>query len=118
MKTGAITHKQLRKNRVRARIHGTAVRPRLSVFRGSKTLFLQLIDDDRGVTLASASEKELSKNYTKKTKTERAKGLGLLIAEKAKQSKISSIIFDRGSSAYHGRVQAIAEGAREGGLQF
>ena len=118
MKIGRITQKQLRKNRVRARIHGTAICPRLSVFRGLKTLFLQLIDDDRGVTLVSASEKELSKDYAKKAKTERAKGLGLLIAEKAQKSKIETLVFDRGSSAYHGRVKAAAEGAREGGLQF
>ncbi|NCD00948.1 50S ribosomal protein L18 [bacterium] len=88
---------------------------RLSVFRSNKELFLQIIDDVKGVTLVSASTKELKK---KGTKTEQAFELGKVIAEKAKDKKISKVVFDRGSYRYHGRVKAVAEGAREGGLVF
>lgn len=110
--------KTLRKNRVRSRISGTHDRPRLSVFRGLKSTSLQLIDDVKGVTLASANERELSKDEQKKTKTERAAALGALIAQKGKGVGVTSIVFDRGGNAYHGRVRAVAEAARAGGLQF
>lgn len=104
-----------RHGRVRAKISGTALRPRLSVFRSNCGMFLQLINDEGGVTLASASSPEVK---AKGKKVEISKELGRLIAEKAKAKKISAVVFDRGSYKYHGRVQAVAEGAREGGLEF
>lgn len=106
---------QRRHNRVRAKITGTAERPRLSVFRSNRGMFLQLIDDLNQVTLASAGVAEIK---TKNAKTGLGKELGLLIAQKAKAKKISKVVFDRGSYRYHGRVQAVAEGAREGGLEL
>lgn len=104
--------------RVRGKIRGTAQRPRLSVFRGLKRMFVQLIDDGTGKTFASASEHELSATEKKLSKTDRAKKLGSLIAKKAKEQGISSVVFDRGSSVYHGRVSAVADAARDGGLVF
>jgi len=102
-----------RHNRVRAKIKGTAERPRLAVYRSNKGMFLQLIDDQDQKTLASAGMKEVT---GKNTKTELGKKLGLKIAEKAKAKKIEKVVFDRSSYRYHGRVKAVAEGAREGGL--
>ncbi len=104
-----------RHGRVRAKISGTAACPRLSVFRSNRGMFLQLIDDEAGKTLASATSVEVKE---KGKKVEISKELGKLIAEKAKAKKISAVVFDRGSYKYHGRVQAVAEGAREGGLNF
>lgn len=89
---------------------------RLSVFRSNKYISAQVIDDNKGVTLLSVSEKEIKKDG--KTKTERAKNLGLLLAKKSKNKKIEKVVFDRGRFKYHGRVKALAEGAREGGLKF
>ncbi len=100
--------------RVRAKVSGQAERPRLSVFRSNRGMFLQLIDDVSGQTLASASLKEIKAA----NKTESGKELGKLIAQKAKAKKISQAVFDRGFYKYHGRVKAAAEGAREGGLKF
>ena len=110
--------KILRKKRVRARISGTSARPRLAVFRGLQSTNVQLIDDVKGVTLASAYERELVAEEKKKPKTERARALGVLIATKARAVGVSTVVFDRGGNAYHGRVRAVAEAAREGGLQF
>jgi len=104
-----------RAHRTRARLYGTAVRPRLSVFRSAKHFSAQLIDDDNGKTLASVHDKEVD---AKLKPVEASSALGKLIAEKAKVAKITTVIFDRGSYAYHGRVQAFADGAREGGLTF
>lgn len=104
-----------RHKRVRSKISGTASIPRLNLFRSNKGLFVQLINDDLGITLASASEKEIK---GKKTKTEAAKEVGKLIARKAQEKKIEKVVFDRGGYRYHGRVKALAEGAREGGLVF
>jgi len=104
--------------RVRAKIQGTAARPRLSVFRGLKHCYVQLIDDVQGKTLASVSEHELAKADAKLSKTDRAKKLGALIAKKAQEKNISTVVFDRGGNAYHGRIRAIAEAAREHGLVF
>ncbi|MBI2645219.1 50S ribosomal protein L18 [Candidatus Uhrbacteria bacterium] len=104
--------------RVRAKVKGTKERPRLSVFRGIKRVFVQLIDDEQGKTLCSASEHELSKADKKLSKTDRAKKLGALIAKKAQEQGISSVVFDRGGNAYHGRVRAVADVARENGLVF
>ncbi len=105
-----------RHDKVRAKVSGTELRPRLSVFRSNTGLFVQLIDDLKGLTLASADTREL------KVKTEgkiaASFEVGKLIAEKAKAKKISAVVFDRGSYNYHGRVKAVADGAREGGLQF
>ncbi len=104
-----------RAHRTRAKLHGTAVRPRLSVFRSAKHFSAQLIDDDNGKTLASVHDKEVD---TKIKPIEQSTALGKLIADKAKAAKVTAVIFDRGSYAYHGRVKAFAEGAREGGLTF
>lgn len=109
--------KKLRTRRTRAKIRGTHECPRLSVFRSLKSIYCQLIDDQAGKTLASASEKELP-NKKGLNKSELAKAVGLLIANKAKDKKIRKVVFDRGGYAYHGRVKALADGAREGGLKF
>ncbi|MEK7619532.1 MAG: 50S ribosomal protein L18 [Patescibacteria group bacterium] len=107
-----------RKRRVRAQVIGSAQRPRLSVFRGSKTISLQLIDDRTGTTLASARDGELEASLLKKPKTERAKAVGTLLAQRAHAAGIVRVVFDRGGNRYHGRVSAAADGAREGGLEF
>jgi len=112
------TNKQFRKNRVRAKISGTATRPRLSVSRGLASTTLQLIDDESGRVLAAVYERELSATEKKKTKTERAHALGLLLAKKGTAVGITAVVFDRGGNAYHGRVKAAADGAREGGFIF
>ncbi|MBI4268360.1 50S ribosomal protein L18 [Candidatus Uhrbacteria bacterium] len=112
------SRKALRKNRVRAKVSGTATRPRISVFRGLKTCFAQLIDDQAQKTLVSAAEHELTAAERKSQKTSRAKALGLLLAKKAKEQGINSAVLDRGGNKYHGRVAALADGAREGGLEF
>jgi large subunit ribosomal protein L18 len=105
-----------RRRRVRARIRGRAERPRLSVYRSNRGVFAQLIDDEAGRTLASASwtEPELRKLDS----MEQAKRAGQLIAERAKQAGVDTCVFDRAGYRFHGRVAAIAEGAREGGLRF
>lgn len=96
---------------------GTASRPRLSVYRSNKEIYVQLIDDNKGVTLAAASSRD--KGFDGKgTKIEIAKEVGKAIAEKAKSIGIESVAFDRGGNLYHGRVKSLAEGAREGGLNF
>jgi len=101
--------------RVRAKVEGTQNIPRLSVFRSNKGMILQLIDDSLSKTLASAETKEIKKFNNK---TDLGKELGKLIAEKAKAHKIVKVVFDRGAYKYHGRVKAVAEGAREAGLEF
>jgi large subunit ribosomal protein L18 len=109
--------KQIRKTRVRAKAKGMLVKPRLSIFRSNKYVYAQVIDDEKAKTLVGASEKELS-TKEKTNKTAKANKLGLLIAKKAVAKKIKEVVFDRGSYKYHGRVKAVAEGAREGGLKF
>jgi len=104
-----------RHRRVRAKIYGTLEVPRLSVFRSNKGMFIQLIDDEKGATLVSAGSKEIK---TKGKKTEIAKELGKLIAKKALEKNIGKVVFDRSSYRYSGRVQEIANGARENGLKF
>ncbi len=108
--------RQRRHMRVRGKISGTAERPRLNVYRSNKNIYAQLIDDVEGVTLASAStlDSEVSGN----NKTERAAGVGALVAKRANEKKITEVVFDRGGYLYHGRVQALAEAARENGLKF
>jgi large subunit ribosomal protein L18 len=103
-----------RQRRVRAKITGTAQKPRLSVFRSNSHIYAQLIDDVNGVTLAQASDIKGGKG----TKTESAKEVGKAVAEAAKKAKITDCVFDRNGYKYHGRVKALAEGAREAGLQF
>jgi large subunit ribosomal protein L18 len=103
-----------RKRRVRAKINGTAQKPRLSVFRSNTHIYGQLIDDVNGVTLASASDLKSKKG----NKTESATAVGKALAELAKKAKITECVFDRNGYKYHGRVKALADGAREGGLQF
>ena len=107
--------KTRRHKRVRSKIIGTAETPRLNLFRSNKGLFVQLINDDLGITIASASEKEIKEN---KSKTDAAKEIGKLIAKKAQEKNISKVVFDRGGYKYHGRTKAVAEGAREEGLVF
>jgi large subunit ribosomal protein L18 len=105
-----------RRRRVRAKIHGSAERPRIAVFRSNRGISAQLIDDDAGRTLAAVNWTEAPLRDLKPT--EQAKQAGLLIAERAKAAGIDTAVFDRGGYQYHGRVQALADGAREGGLTF
>ncbi|MFZ9660578.1 MAG: 50S ribosomal protein L18 [Chitinophagaceae bacterium] len=106
------------KYRIRRKISGEAGKLRLSVFRSNAEIYAQLIDDVTGVTLASASSKEKDINAQKGTKIEKSKLVGQSLARKAVALGLSNCIFDRGGYLYHGRVKAVAEGAREGGLQF
>lgn len=106
-----------RHTRVRGKISGTAERPRLAVYRSNAHISAQVIDDAAGVTLASASTYEKSFEGLGSNK-EAARAVGKLVAERAKAKGITAVVFDRGGYIYHGRVQALAEGAREGGLQF
>jgi len=108
----------LRKKRDRAGIFGTADRPRLSVFRSNKFIYAQLINDGKGHTLASASELDFTEKIKNKTKTERAKMVGALLAQKAKKIGIQKAVFNKGSYRFHGRIKALAEEARKEGLQF
>jgi large subunit ribosomal protein L18 len=115
-KNKAKAEKNIRRHKkVRAKIAGNTARPRLSVFRSNKGMFVQLIDDLKGVTLLSADSREIKKTAGK---IEVASELGKLLATRAKDKKIGAIVFDRGSYRYHGRVKAFAEGARAGGLEF
>ena len=106
-----------RHKRVRAKISGTAERPRLDVYRSAKNIYAQVIDDVAGVTLVSASTAE--KDFTEYgSNKDAAKKVGMLVAERCKAKGIECVVFDRGGYLYHGRVKELAEGAREGGLQF
>jgi large subunit ribosomal protein L18 len=105
-----------RRRRVRAKVRGSAGRPRISVFRSNRGIFAQLIDDDSGRTLAAVNWTESDLRDLKPT--EQANRAGALLAERARAAGIESVVFDRGGYQYHGRVKALAEGAREGGLQF
>lgn len=105
-----------RHKKVRARIWGTSKKPRLCVSRSAKHVYLQLVDDEKGKTILSASDLSLTPN--KKTKVETAKEVGKLLAKQALAKKIEQVVFDRAGYKYHGRVKAAAEGAREGGLKF
>jgi len=108
-----------RHTRVRKKIHGTAERPRLSLYRSNKHLILQVIDDDRGVTIASATSVEADVRKAGGGSTvAAATQLGRLVAERAKAAGVSKVVFDRGGYLYHGRVAAVAEAAREAGLEF
>jgi large subunit ribosomal protein L18 len=109
-------HRLRRRRRVRAKVRGSGARPRLSVFRSNRGVFAQLIDDDSGLTLAAVSwiEPELRELAP----MEQAKRAGAILAERAKAAGIEGCVFDRGGYRFHGRVRALAEGAREGGLAF
>ena len=104
--------------RIRKKIAGTAVKPRLSVFRSNAEIYAQLIDDDNSVTLASSSSLDKNIQAQKTTKTEQSKMVGNAIAQKAIALGLQTCVFDRGGNLYHGRVKSVADGAREGGLQF
>jgi large subunit ribosomal protein L18 len=103
---------------IRKRITGTSASPRLSVFRSNTEIYAQLIDDVAGKTIVSASSRDKDIAAQKITKTEKSKLVGSAIARKATELGLSVVVFDRGGSLYHGRVKAVAEGAREGGLKF
>lgn len=106
------THKH---KRLRYRIVGTPERPRLAVFRSAKHIYAQIIDDTKGITLCSASTLTVE---TEGTKTDAAKAVGAAVAQKALDAGITKVVFDRGGNIYHGRIKALAEGAREAGLEF
>lgn len=114
--------KIFRRRRIRYRIRkvvkGTSEAPRLSVFRSNKQIYAQIIDDKQGKTLVAASSKVKAILEQKINKIEKAKLVGKLIAERAKEAGVASVVFDRGGYLYHGRIKALAEGAREGGLKF
>ena len=103
---------------IRKKISGVAVKPRLSVFRSNSEIYVQLIDDVNGQTLASASSKDKIIVAQKGNKTEKSKMVGTAIATKASELGLKEVVFDRGGYLYHGRVKALADGAREGGLKF
>jgi large subunit ribosomal protein L18 len=106
-----------RHRRIRGKVAGTAERPRLAVFRSNRGITAQLVDDQNGRTLAAASWQNVKKSF-KGTKTDQAKEVGKLLAASAKSAGIERCVFDRGGYLYHGRVRALADGAREGGLSF
>jgi large subunit ribosomal protein L18 len=105
-----------RRRRVRAKVHGSAERPRISVFRSNRGIFAQLIDDDAGRTIAAVNWTE--SDLRSLGRMEQATRAGALLAERAKAAGVERAVFDRGGYQYHGRVKALAEGAREGGLEF
>jgi len=109
-----------RHQRIRRRVHGTGARPRLAVFRSMKHIYAQVIDDDQGHTLAAAStlDSELADQIQDGNKTAQAKAVGALVAQRARARGVQKVVFDRGGYVYHGRVRALAEAAREAGLEF
>jgi len=104
--------------RVREKIYGTATEPRLNVFRSNGNIFAQIIDDEKGVTLVSASSIDKELKLENGSNVEAAYKVGVLLAKRAKEAKITKVVFDRGGYLYHGRVKALAEAARENGLEF
>jgi len=104
------------KGRIRRIIQGTSERPRMNVFRSNKQIYVQLVDDSKGHTLAAASSMEAGKS--KNINIEKSKEVGKKLAEKAKKSGIENVVFDRNGYIYHGKIKALADGAREGGLKF
>lgn len=104
--------------RIRKKISGTPEKPRLSVFRSNTDIYAQIIDDQNGVTIAAASSKDKEIVAQSVVKTEKGKLVGAAIARKATALGVKQVVFDRGGNLYHGRIKALAEGAREGGLQF
>ena len=111
--------RQKRHRRIRRFLSGTAARPRLAVFRSLEHIYGQIIDDTAGTTLVAASDIEAAlRNRERGNKSDRAKQVGQLLAERAKEKGITAVVFDRGGFLYHGRIKALADGAREGGLTF
>ena len=113
-----VVSRQKIRYRIRKKISGTAQKPRLSVFRSNTEIYVQLIDDENSVTLAASSSKEKDIVAQKVPKTEKSKLVGSAIARKAVELGLKDVVFDRGGYLYHGRVKAVADGAREGGLIF
>lgn len=113
-----LVRRQKIRHSIRKKISGTAQKPRLSVFRSNTEIYVQLIDDENSVTLASASSKDKDIAAQKGPKVEKSKLVGAAIARKASDLGITTCVFDRGGNLYHGRVKSVADGAREGGLQF
>jgi large subunit ribosomal protein L18 len=116
MKLSKEQARQRRHRRVRGRVAGTPVRPRLAVYRSNRGIYAQVIDDDAGRTLAAASTLVL--DGSSGSKSERAAEVGKLVAQRAREAGVEKVVFDRGGYLYHGRVKALADGAREGGLEF
>jgi len=112
------TARERRHLRVRKKVSGTAARPRLVVTRSARHMFAQVVNDDEGRTIASASSMEADVRGASADKTAKARKVGELLASRAKKAGIDTVVFDRGGNKFHGRVAALAEGAREGGLQF
>ena len=110
--------RKARHERVRAKVSGTSETPRLNVFRSNSNIFAQIIDDEKGITLVSASSIDKELKLENGSNIEAAKKVGELIAKRAKKAKITKVTFDRGGYLYHGRVEALAEAARENGLEF
>ncbi len=106
------------RRRIRGKVKGTLERPRLSVFRSNSAIYAQIIDDVNGVTLASCSSQKKDISSQPQTKVAQSKQVGIMLAEMAKAKGVTKVVFDRGGFLYHGRIQALAEGAREGGLIF
>ena len=113
-----VTARQKIRYRIRKKISGNGQKPRLSIFRSNTDIYVQLIDDSNGVTLASASSRQADITAQKINKVEKSKLVGTAIAKKSEELGIKNVVFDRSGYIYHGRIKAIAEGAREGGLQF
>ncbi len=116
-----LSPRKRRQIRVRSKVYGTPERPRLNVFRSANHIYAQIIDDDQGFTLVAASTVEPSikaEMPSESTKVVEAKKVGELVAQRAKEKGITQVVFDRAGYLYHGRVKALADGAREGGLQF
>ncbi len=113
-----LAQRQKIRYRIRKKVQGTAAKPRLSAFRSNADIYCQLIDDVNGVTLAASSSREKDIEAQKVPKIEKAKLAGQSVAKKALALNITTCVFDRGGNLYHGRIKAVADGAREGGLQF
>jgi large subunit ribosomal protein L18 len=113
-----VSARQKIRYRIRKKISGSAVKPRLSVYRSNRDIYVQLIDDENGITLASASSRQADIAAQKTNKVEVSKMVGSAIAKKSEELGIKDVVFDRSGYIYHGRVKAVAEGAREGGLKF
>ena len=111
-------NKQRRHKRVRATIKGTSERPRVSVFKSNKHVFVQFIDDEAGKTVLSSKVVANKKSKIRGTKTDKATKIGEMLAEKAKEAGIKEVVFDRGGFEYHGRIKAVADGLRKGGIKF
>lgn len=110
--------RQNRRFAIRKKVVGTTERPRLSIFRSNTDIYAQIINDEKGVTLVACSSKEKDIAAQKVTKVEKSKLVGATLARKATELGLKAVVFDRGGNLYHGRVKAVAEGAREGGLEF